>query len=115
MNHPVIRWQILSPDPDSSSKFLTELFGWRVDSNNALGYRQVQAGDGGIPGGIWPAPPGVNPFVQLYIRVPDIDACITNATALGARVIVPKAVLPEGQEMAVLLDPLGMPIAICTA
>ena len=115
MNHPVIRWQILSPDPDVSSKFLTQLFGWRVDRDNPMGYRNVLAGDGGIHGGVWPAPPGVNAFVQLYVQVSDIDACITNATALGARVIVPKAVLPEGQEMAVLLDPLGMPIAICTA
>lgn len=115
MNHPVIRWQVITPDPDASSKFFTQLFGWETHRNNPLGYREVQAGEGGIHGGVWPAPPGVRPFVQLHVQVDDIDACIEKATSLGATVIVPKAVLPEGQAMAVLLDPQGMPIAITTA
>jgi predicted enzyme related to lactoylglutathione lyase len=115
MSSPVVRWQVLSPDPEASESFLTQLFGWRTDRNNPLGYREVTAGDGGIHGGIWPAPQGAQPFVQLFVKVDDIDASIEKAQALGARVIVPKSVLPGGDAMAVLLDPLGMPIAICTA
>jgi predicted enzyme related to lactoylglutathione lyase len=115
MNSPVVRWQVLSPDPDASVSFFSQNFGWQTRRDNPLGYRQVQAGEGGIPGGIWPAPPGVKPFVQLFVRVEDIDATITKAVALGAQVIVPKSVLPEGDEMAVLLDPQGLPIALCTA
>ena len=113
MNNPVVRWQLISPDPDASAKFFTQLFGWQVTRDNALGYREVQAGDGGIHGGVWPAPEGVNPFVQLFVRVDDVDEAIARATELGAKVIVPKAVLPAGDEMAVLLDPQGLPIAIC--
>jgi predicted enzyme related to lactoylglutathione lyase len=64
---------------------------------------------------LWPAPEGVRPFVQLFVRVANIDETIARATALGAKVIVPKAVLPAGDEMAVLLDPQGLPLAICTA
>jgi predicted enzyme related to lactoylglutathione lyase len=112
---PVIRWQVLSPDPEASSTFFAKLFGWSVDRNNPMGYREVTAGNGGINGGIWPAPDGVKPFVQLFIRVPDIDACLASAATLGATVIVPKTVLPGGDAMAVLLDPQGLPIAICTA
>ncbi len=115
MNAPVVRWQVLSADPDASSRFFTQLFGWKIERNNPLGYREVTAGDGGINGGIWPAPEGVKPFVQLFIRVPDIDACLASATALGATVIVPKTVLPGGDAMAVLLDPQGLPIAVCRA
>ena len=114
MNNPVVRWQVLSPDPDASARFFAQAFGWQVNRDNPLGYREVQAGEGGIHGGVWPAPDGVKPFVQLFVRVDNVDDTIRTATALGAKVIVPKAVLPGGDEMAVLLDPLGMPIALCT-
>jgi predicted enzyme related to lactoylglutathione lyase len=114
MSQPVIRWQLISPDPERSSTFFRQLFGWQTSRDNALGYREVTAGDGGIHGGIWPAPPGVTPFVQLFVQVDDIDACVAQATSLGAKVIVPKTALPDGNEMAVLHDPQGLPVAICT-
>lgn len=114
MEHPVIRWQVISPDPEASTRFMAGLFGWRANANNPLGYRELRAGDGGIHGGVWPAPPDVKPFVQLFVQVPDVDACLAQAEKLGAKVIVPKSVLPDGTQMAVMLDPLGMPIAICT-
>ena len=115
MNNPVVRWQVIAPDPEASSRFFKQLFGWETKRDNALGYREVQAGDGGIHGGIWPAPDGVQPFVQLFVRVDDLDASIEKATSLGAKVIVPKTALPGGDEMAVILEPQGFPIALCTA
>ena len=113
MKNPVVRWQVISPDPDASSRFLSQLFGWKTTRDNALGYREVKAGEGGINGGIWPAPEGVKPFVQLFVQVDDVDEAVAKATALGATLIVPKSVLPAGDEMAVVLDPQGLPIAIC--
>jgi len=115
MNNPVVRWQVITPDPEASSNFYGDLFGWETSRDNALGYREVRAGDGGIHGGIWPAPDGVKPFVQLFVKVGDIDGCIRKATSLGAKVLVPKTALPDGNHMAVLLDPQRMPVAICTA
>jgi predicted enzyme related to lactoylglutathione lyase len=41
MKNPVVRWQVITPDPDASSKFLTQLFGWEATRDNALGYREV--------------------------------------------------------------------------
>lgn len=114
MSAPVVRWQVIASDPESSSTFFKELFGWQVTRDNALGYREVRAGDGGIHGGIWPAPGGVKAFVQLFVRVDDIDDCLLKATALGAKVIVPKTALPDGDEMAVIQEPQGITIAICT-
>jgi uncharacterized protein len=115
VNNPVIRWQVIAPDPEASSSFFKQLFGWQISRNNALGYREVQAGDGGIHGGIWPAPDGVKAFVQLFVRVDDIDACLEKATSLGAKVLVPKTALPDGDQMAVILEPQGFSIALCTA
>jgi predicted enzyme related to lactoylglutathione lyase len=115
MSNRVVAWQIVSPDPDASTRFLQALFGWRATQHNALAYREVDDGNGTIQGGVWPAPPGVKPFVQLFVEVADIDSSIARAQSLQAKVIVPRTVLPEGNVMAVLLDPLGMPFVLCTA
>lgn len=114
MNYPVVRWQIISPKPDASVSFYRQLFGWSVNQDNALGYREVKAGDGGIDGGVWPGPPAERPFVQLFVAVSDVDACIASATKLGATVLVPKSSLPDGDAMAVLQDPTGLSLGICT-
>jgi predicted enzyme related to lactoylglutathione lyase len=38
---------------------------------------------------------------------------IAAAVALGAAVVVPKAVLPDGDTMAVLVDPTGLAFGLC--
>ena len=108
MSAPVLQWQILSPDPNGVAEFYRTLFGWRVTSDNALGYRQIETGAGGFRGGIWPAPPGSHTFVQLFVGVEDVDQSVARATELGARVIVPPTALPDGDVMAVLADPQGL-------
>jgi predicted enzyme related to lactoylglutathione lyase len=108
-----MQWQMVTPDPARAASFFSELFGWRIDANNALGYRVVDTcSERGIDGGIWPAPRGAQPFVQLFVEVDDIAATVDRATRAGATVLVPPQKLPDGDEMAVLHDPLGMPFAL---
>jgi predicted enzyme related to lactoylglutathione lyase len=114
MKPSVVKWQIVTPQVDACAAFYKDLFGWTANRDNMLGYSQIPAGsDRGIDGGIWPAPPEAPSFVQLFIEVPDVDASIARAQSLGATVIVPKAVLPDGDQMAVLRDPLGMTFGLC--
>ncbi len=109
MGDPVVRWQILSRHPEQTAQFYAALFGWQVSADNAMGYREVATGAGkGIDGGIWPAPPEAPNFVQLFMQVDDIDAHVDRAVSLGARVLIPAQTLPEGDRMAILLDPQGM-------
>src|SRR5262245_47317883 len=109
MNNPVMQFQILAKSPDETAAFYGSLFGWKIESNNALGYRRIDTGSSrGIQGGIWPAPPHAPNFVQLFITVDDMAASIAGAEKLGARVLIPATRLPEGDEMAVLLDPQGI-------
>lgn len=113
MNDPVTQFQILSKSPDETAAFYGTLFGWKVDANNPMGYRRIDTGScSGIQGGIWPAPPHAPNFVQLFVSVTDIAASIAEATRLGAKVLIPATKLPEGDEMAVLLDPHGMSFGI---
>ena len=53
-------------------------------------------------------------MTQLFVEVPDIDARVAKAATLGAKAIMPKAVLPDGGAVAVLLDPTGLTIGVCT-
>ena len=114
MSHPVVEFQILSKTPDETAEFFQRMFGWKVNSDNPLGYRRIDTGSkDGIQGGIWPAPPQAQNFVQLFVRVEDVKAAASQAAELGGKVIIPPSTLPEGDEMAVLMDPHGMPFAVC--
>jgi predicted enzyme related to lactoylglutathione lyase len=106
MNAPVMQWQIVTTDPESLARFYGELFGWTISKDNALGYREIATGS--IKGGLWPAPAGAPSFVQLFVGVPDVEASVTKATAMGATVIVPVTTLPDGAVMAVIADPMGV-------
>ena len=112
MSDPVLQWQLVATNPDALARFYGDLFGWRVTASNALGYRQVEAGDHGIGGGIWPAPPGATSFAQLFVGVPDVEKAVARAAELGARVVIPPTVLPDGDAMAVLMDPCGITLGV---
>jgi predicted enzyme related to lactoylglutathione lyase len=115
MSHPVVQFQILAKSPEETAAFYGKLFGWRIDADNALGYRRIDTGSTqGIQGGIWPAPPHAPNFVQLFIGVSDVAAALAQAAGLGAKVIIPATTLPDGDQMAVLLDPQGMAFALTT-
>ena len=114
MSNPVVRWQIISPEPERTAAFYQKLFAWRTSQANALGYRELSSGgEKGADGGVWPAPPGQAGFVQLFVEVDDVDATVAQATALGATVVIPKSVLPDGDTMAVLVDPAGISFGVC--
>ncbi|MGE0812707.1 MAG: VOC family protein [Vicinamibacterales bacterium] len=113
MGAPVVRWQIVSPRPDEVVRFYGAVFGWVERRDNALGYRALQTG-GGIQGGVWPAPADAATFVQLFVEVDDVDAAIEAALAHGGAVVVPRSVLPDGDVMAILRDPLGTSVGLVT-
>jgi predicted enzyme related to lactoylglutathione lyase len=114
MASPVVQFQILSKAPDETAPFYSALFGWTVEAGNSMGYRRINTGlAAGIQGGIWPAPPQTSSFVQLFIAVGDVSAAAMKAQEMGAKIVVPAAKLPDGDEMAVLLDPQGLSFAVC--
>jgi uncharacterized protein len=113
MGSPVKAWQIVSKNPEATARFYADVFGWRVDVNNALGYRVVDTcSEEGVGGGIWPAPPGAKSFVQLFIEVEDVALAVEEARAHGATILVPPQKLPDGDEMAILMDPEGLAFGV---
>jgi predicted enzyme related to lactoylglutathione lyase len=112
----VAQFQIVSQKPEQSAAFYSKLFNWKVSADNAMGYRTLDPqAKTGIPGGIWPCPPEGKPMVQLFVEVPDVSAHVAKAKSLGANVVIPPSKLPDGDEMAVILDPDGLPLGLMTA
>jgi predicted enzyme related to lactoylglutathione lyase len=110
---PVARWQILTRNPEPHAKFYCDVFGWKVNDDNAFGYRMIDTqSSAGIGGGFWPIGNEGHPMVNLYIQVEDVPAYVERATAAGAKLIIPHQKLPNRDEMAVLLDPEGIPFGV---
>jgi predicted enzyme related to lactoylglutathione lyase len=41
MAHPILHFQLILKDPDASSRFYTDLFGWTVEAPDAMGCRML--------------------------------------------------------------------------
>lgn len=113
MGRPVTQFQMITNEPDVAADFYVNLFDWKINADNPLNYRVIETGsEAGIGGGIWPAPPEAHSFVQLFVEVDDVPGYVARATDMGAKVVVPHQVMPEGDEMAVIHDPVGIPVAL---
>lgn len=116
MSCPVVWFEALGQHGDSLQGFYRELFGWKFDRER--------------PRVLPPAPPprtrraavfprrsgapGEPPWwVTFYARVPDLEAAIEKARALGSSVLVPPTRHGD-TTIAVITDPEGHPIGLCT-
>src|SRR5262245_54423808 len=73
----------------------------------------VDTGSGrGITGGICPAPPKGHSLVSLYVEVEDLPAYVAKAVYLGGHILIRPQTLPDGHQMALLLDPEGIALGI---
>ena len=77
--------------------FYSALFGWQIDSNNAMNYGLVSTGNKkGIAGGISQADPNMPfPAVTFYVEVDDPQSYLNKAEGLGGRTIVPVTEIPQ--------------------
>lgn len=86
----VVHWEVQAKDLARQQKFFGNLFGWRIDTNNPMSYGMISgAGKDTIGGGIGPAMDETS-RVTFYVQVPDIDAMLDKACALGAQTVVPR-------------------------
>ena len=113
---PVVRFEVMGQDADRLRRFYRDLLGWQFQQTPALPYTSVRRDEGapGIPGAIGQTGPGHPNWMLFYSEVPDLDAAITRARALGSRVLMPPVRL-DGRTIAVVSDPEGHPVGLCAA
>ncbi len=121
MGQPVVHFEVIGKDGEKLQGYYSELFGWEIDSANAMNYGTVQregnvnAEGIGIGGGIGVGPAGYPGHVTFYVEVPDVEAALAKAESLGgSRTMGPEQVT-EGVEIGLFTDPEGHTVGVIKA
>lgn len=112
MGNPVVHFEIVGKDSQKLGSFYSELFDWKVNADNPMGYGMVDTGaEGSIGGGIAKAEDGQE-LVTFYVQVDDPQAYLDKAEKLGGKTIMPVTEIPDMVTFALLADPEGHVVGI---
>jgi predicted enzyme related to lactoylglutathione lyase len=118
MGRPVVHFEVIGKDAKLLQQYYSELFDWKIDADNEMGYGSVPvegnrtADGGGIGGGVAQGPEGYGGHVTFYVAVPDVEAALAKAEALGgSRVFGPDTVMGM-MVLGQFLDPEGHVIGL---
>ena len=108
MGAPVVHFEIIGGEGNQLERFYSELFGWKINSNNPMKYGIVDTGGGpqGINGGVGAANDG-SKRVSIYAQVNDLQATLDRVEALGGKTILPPTEVPGGPKLALFADTAG--------
>ena len=123
MKNSVAHFEIYTDDNDKLTKFYTSLFDWAIQPMPGMNYswvKTVATNDkgmptepGGINGGMLKRPDGYTTRAWVnYVNVDSVDESAKRAQELGAKLMKPKAAVPNMGWFAMLLDPEGNPFAL---
>jgi predicted enzyme related to lactoylglutathione lyase len=112
MGAPVTHFEIISRNGEQMKEFYSKLFGWDINSSNAINYGLVQPQGRGIGGGVGsPGPDGMT-HVTFYAEVPDPKATLDKVVSMGGSVVVPVTEIPGMVTFALFNDPDGNRVGI---
>lgn len=121
MGGAVVHFEIMGQDAAKLRAFYGDMFGWSINADNQWNYGTVDREENlssqgvGIGGGVGQLPEGMPGHTTIYVEVPDVEAALANAEALGgARLMGPEKVM-EGVEIGVAEDPEGHVIGVIKA
>jgi len=126
MPQPVVHFEVVGKDPTNLRKYFGELFGWEFDvpspvtkevsAPDAYGFLNViTSEDGaGIPGGVGGGP-GYESHAVFYVGVPNVEAALQRAEALGGTRVMGPATSPSGLVVGHFTDPEGTLIGLAGA
>lgn len=108
MGQPIVHFEIMGKDAIGLQKFYAQMFGWKIgEAHPDIGfYGLVDGGSSGLPGGIGQEPGG-STRVTIYVQVPDLQATLDQAVAMGGKVVMPPMEIPGAVTMAQFADPDG--------
>jgi hypothetical protein len=123
MGQPVVHFEIIGKNPAKLRGYFSELFGWEFDTTSPVAQavsepqnygfvNRMPASDGaGIPGGIGGGQ-AYPPHVIFYVGVPDVEAALQRAEALGGKRELGPERAPTGLVVGHFTDPEGNLIGV---
>ncbi len=114
-SHPIVHIEFSTKNREATGKFYADLFGWKVEQIPDMNYATFAA-EPGPGGGFNPVtdsnPPGT---VLVYVGTDDIEASLSKAESLGAKVLRSKTEIPQMGWFAIFQDPDGNSVALYKA
>lgn len=111
MGFPVVHFEFNAQNAANLQKFYAAVFGWKINTDNPMGYGLVdtdaKSADGGpgINGGIGGAMPGAPP-VTIYVQVPKLGPVLENIKKNGGMVLMEPMAIPGANiALAMFQDP----------
>jgi uncharacterized protein len=111
MGNPVVHFEIMGGDGEKLKGFYSDLFGWKIDSNNPMNYGMVDTGANGegIRGGVGD---GQNwSGTRVYIQVPDLQEALDKVEGAGGKTVMPPTDL-EMVSLAIFEDLEGNQVGL---
>jgi predicted enzyme related to lactoylglutathione lyase len=105
MGRPVVHFEVIGKDDEALREFYGELFDWKFDADNPMGYGIVSREDNlneqgvGIGGGVGRGPEGTAGHSMFYVEVDDVEAALAQAERLGGTRVMGPASPPGGPEL----------------
>jgi uncharacterized protein len=119
MGQPVVHYEVIGQQPEELRRYYGQLFGWEFDTSGSVAPEVSEPGnygfvdgnttpDGvGIPGGIGGGA-GYSSQLMFYVGVPDVEAALQQAEALGGtRQMGPSGAPGRGLVVGHFTDPEG--------
>jgi predicted enzyme related to lactoylglutathione lyase len=108
MGSPIVHSEIIGSDAAQLKQFYTELFDWKIDDlvPEMGNYGLIDGEASGLPGGIGQSDDG-KPRSTVYAQVPDLQATLDHAVALGGKVVMEPTEIPGVVMLAMFSDPQG--------
>jgi uncharacterized protein len=125
VGQPVVHFEIIGNDPAKLRGFFSDLFDWECDTSGTVAeavseptnYGSIDlltASDGsGIRGGIGGGP-AYDRHVVFYVGVPDVEAALDKAEALGGERRLGPVTAPNGLVIGQFTDPEGNLIGVAS-
>jgi predicted enzyme related to lactoylglutathione lyase len=108
----VIHFEVLGKDAKALQGYYSDLFGWKLNTDNPGGYGLSDPSETGLVVGIGSTPDGSAGHVTGYVRVADVTATLDKAASLGGTVIMPRF-SPDGiAQLGLFADPEGHVIGL---
>jgi uncharacterized protein len=111
----VIHFEVVGKDPKALQSYYSELFDWKLNTDNPGGYGMTDPAQTGVVIGIGGTPDGSAGHVTGYVTVSDIEATLARATELGGAVVMPKFSPDGSAQLALVADPEGHVLGLTEA
>jgi len=106
----VVHFEIPANQPEALTKFYSEVFGWKFQKASFPGAEYWLCDTGsdapGINGAVMKRQDPRQPWMN-YVDIASVDATLEKATKFGAKVALPKTVMPGIGALAAIIDPEG--------